>query len=548
MRASLMLTLAATAMVLPSIAGAGPSGGDPALTGIVSSEAEGKMEGVVVTARQGKSIVEVSVTTDADGRYSFPRTHLKPGQYILSTRAVGYDIAAPAKASVSDIEPATADIKLKKTKNLPGQLTNAEWLMSIPGTEEQKANLLNCVGCHTLERVVRSTHNSDEWTKVISRMRGYGAVSQPIKPQPMLDRARAGSPEEFRKMADYLASINLSATDQWQYELKTLPRPKGRDTRAIVTHYDVVRPTSEPHDILVDQEGKVWYTDFGEMFIGKFDPKTLKLVEYPIKKFKEKAPTGLLSIEFDREGKIWFDTMYQGSLGRLDPKTGKIDYYPVAKEWNDDTVQLNFTGLRHDVDGKVWTKTVGTQHIFRVDLKTGKWERFHPTDDLQTVKNASIYQVISDSQNNLWMAEFTAGHIGKIDAKTTKVTWYPFPTPNARARRMMIDEQDRITVAEYRGNKVAVFDTRAEKFTEYDLPPRTYPYRAVFDKNGEIWASTMHTDRVVRLDPKTGNTAQYMMPSDTNMRTVFVDNSTTPVTFWVGSNHDHRIVKVEPLD
>ena len=548
MRATLMLTLAAAALVLPSIADAGPNGGDPALSGIVSSEAEGKMEGVVVTARQGKSIVEVSVTTDADGRYSFPRTHLKPGQYTLSTRAVGYDIAAPAKASVSDIEPATADIKLKNTKNLAGQLTNAEWLMSIPGTEDQKAPLLNCVGCHTLERVVRSTHNSDEWTKVISRMRGYGAVSQPIKPQPMLDRARAGTPEEFRKLADYLATINLSATDRWQYELKTLPRPKGRDTRAIVTQYDVVRPTSEPHDILVDQEGYVWYTDFGEMFIGKFDPRTLKLVEYPIKKFKDKAPTGLLSIEFDRDGKIWFDTMYQASLGRLDPKTGKIDYYPVAKEWNDDTVQLNFTGLRHDVDGKVWTKTVGTQHIFRVDLKTGKWERFHPTDDLQTVKDASIYQVISDSQNNLWMAEFTVGHLGKIDAKTTKVTWYPMPTRNARARRMVIDEQDRITVAEYRGNKVAVFDTRNEKFTEYDLPPRTYPYRANFDKNGELWASTMHTDRVVRLDPKTNTAVQYMMPSDTNMRTVFVDNSTTPVTFWVGSNHDHRIVKVEPLD
>jgi virginiamycin B lyase len=41
---------------------------------------------------------------------------------------------------------------------------------------------------------------------------------------------------------------------------------------------------------------------------------------------------------------------------------------------------------------------------------------------------------------------------------------------------------------------------------------------------------------------------QYLMPSDTNMRTVFIDNSTTPVTFWVGSNHDHRLVKVEPLD
>ena len=85
-------------------------------------------------------------------------------------------------------------------------------------------------------------------------------------------------------------------------------------------------------------------------------------------------------------GKIWFDTMYQGSLGCLDPKTGKIAYYPLPKEWNDDTVQLNFTGLRHEVDGKVWTKTVGTQHIFRLDLATSKWERFHPTDHLPDVE------------------------------------------------------------------------------------------------------------------------------------------------------------------
>ena len=130
--------------------------------------------------------------------------------------------------------------------------------------------------------------------------------------------------------------------------MKTLPRPKGRDTRAIVTEYDMVRPTTEPHDILVDKEGNVWYTDFGEMFIGKFDPKTLKLTEYPIKKFKDKAPTGLLSIEFDHTGKIWFDTMYQGSLGCLDPKTGEISYYPLPPEYNDDTRAAEFhrTALR----------------------------------------------------------------------------------------------------------------------------------------------------------------------------------------------------------
>jgi streptogramin lyase len=553
MRSRLMLTItvSAAALLFALANQPGWAQNEPALTGTVSSAAEGNMEGVVVTASRPDSIVRVSVTTDAQGRYAFPPNRLAPGEYTISIRAVGYDIAAPTKATVESEKTTTTDIKLTKTKNLASQLTNAEWMMSFPGgTESQKAELLNCTGCHTLERIARSTHDSDEWTHVISRMRGYGAVSQPIKPQPMLDRDRAGKPEQFRKIADYLATINLSSTDHWSYELKTLPRPKGRDTRAIVTEYDLVRPTTEPHDILVDKEGNVWYTDFGEMFIGKFNPKTLKLTEYPIKKFKEKAPTGLLSIEFDHTGKIWFDTMYQGSLGCLDPKTEEITYYPVPPEYNDDTVQLNFTGLRYDVDGKIWTKSVGTQHIFRLDLATKKWERFHPTDYLPEGlnKRAGIYQVISDSKNNLWMAEFTEGHIGKIDAKTTEVTWYKVPTPHARARRMQMDDQDRILVTEYRASKAAVFDTKTEKFTEYKLPDYTFPYRANFDKNGELWASTMHTDRVVRADPKTGTAVQYLMPTDTNMRTVFVDNSTTPVTFWVGSNHDHRLVQVEPLD
>ena len=63
---------------------------------------------------------------------------------------------------------------------------------------------------------------------------------------------------------------------------------------------------------------------------------------------------------------------------------------------------------------------------------------------------------------------------------------------------MEIDDQDRILVTEYRGNKVAMFDTKTEQFTEYPLPtPYSGPYRAQIDKNGEIWADGMHTDRVI---------------------------------------------------
>src|SRR6202451_1080656 len=470
MKSPYLLGISMLALVLAIPAAALADQAPAALTGVVSSQAEGAMEGVVVTAHKDGSIVTVSVTTDAQGHYASPESRLEPGHYNLAIRAVGYDISAPATADVVAEKTTNTDITLDKTKNLASQLTNAEWMMSIPGTEDQKAMLLNCTSCHTLERIVKSTHDADEWTQVVSRMMGYGAVSQPVKPQPMLDRSRAGTPEQYRKVAEYLATINLSATDHWQYPLKTLPRPTGRSTHAIVTEYDMVRPTIEPHDILVDKEGNVWYTDFGEMFIGKFDPKTLKLTEYPIKKFKDKAPTGLLSIEFDHTGKICFDKMYQGALGNLDPKTGEISYYPLSPEYNDDRVQLNFTGLHHEVDGKMWTKSVGTQDIFRVDLATSKWERFHPIDLLPDVKSASIYEVKADSKNNLWMAEYTQGHLGKIDAKTKQVTWYATPTAHARARRLEIDDHDRILVTEYRTSKAALFDPKTEKFTEYSLP------------------------------------------------------------------------------
>ena len=519
-----------------------------ALTGQVISEAEGAMEGVVVTAHKDGSIVSVSVTTDARGRYAFPENKLVPGEYKITIRAVGYEISVPTTADVVAEKTVTADIKLRKTRNLASQLSNAEWMMSIPGTEEQKAMLLDCTGCHTLERVVRSTHNVDEWMQVITRMKGYAFVSTPLKPQRMLDETRAGKPEDYREMAEYLATINLSAVDRWDYPLKTLPRPSGRATRAIVTEYDMKRPTTQPHDVLLDQEGNVWYSDFGELFISKFDPKTLKLTEYQTKEFKPGAPVGNLSLEFDKDGKLWFDTMHQGAIGTIDPKTGEIKYYPLPPEWNDNRVQLNFVGLRHDVDGKIWTKSVGTVDVFRLDLASGKWERFHPTETLPPGHRYSIYQLISDSKNNVWMAEFEDGYLGKIDAKTLKVTWFPLPSPHGRARRMEIDDQDRILVTEYRANKVALFDTKTEQFTEYDLPPLTFPYRAQIDQNGELWTGGMSADRVVRLDPKTHTVVEYLMPSGTNMRTVYVDNSTTPVTFWVGSNHARALVKVEPLD
>src|SRR5262249_16894077 len=64
------------------------SHGPGSLTGIVSSPEEGKMEGVVVSAKRPGSTIMVSVSTNAQGQYSFPQDRLAPGAYDITIRAV----------------------------------------------------------------------------------------------------------------------------------------------------------------------------------------------------------------------------------------------------------------------------------------------------------------------------------------------------------------------------------------------------------------------------------------------------------------------------
>ena len=58
----------------------------------------------------------------------------------------------------------------------------------------------------------------------------------------------------------------------------------------------------------------------------------------------------------------------------------------------------------------------------------------------------------------------------------------------------------------------------------------------------------MSDDRVLRFNPETGNSIEYLLPRQTNIRRIFIDDSTTPVTFWAGNNHHAAIIRIEPLD
>ncbi len=480
------------------------------------------------------------MVSDKQGRYGFPAAKLEPGKYSLKVRAAGYELEGFPSVNILNRKTTQADLKLKRTSDLAAQLSNGEWMASMPGTDQQKGQLLNCVGCHSLERIVRSPYDADTFTKtILPRMQAY--VNQSIPQHPQLRKAERLMEERgdqrvqvYRATAEYLATINRGEGQKWSYELKTHPRPSGRATRVVYTEYDLPRDTISPHDVIVDAEGIAWYSSFGEQNLGRLDPRTGNVKEFPIETTKPGFPTGLLGLRSDKDGNLWLGNMYQARIVKFDRKTQKLTVWKLPPDQDIDAAQVNMVSPQSShVDGKVWTQNNG----FAEDAPKGEPH--------------NIYDVIPDSQNNAWFTDFRQRHIGRIDARSGEVKLFEMPAASrvTAPRRGMMDARDRLWFGQYRGDKIGMLDTRTGQFKEWKVEPRwSAPYDVAIDKNEEAWTGSMITDLVTRLDTKSGRTVDYLLPRPTNIRRVFVDNSTTPVTFWVGSNHGASIVKLEPME
>jgi streptogramin lyase len=532
-----------------------------ALAGVVSSQEEGNMEGVLVTARRDGAKFTVTVVSDAQGRYSFPANRLEPGQYSVRIRAVGFELPNPGPVTVAGGRTTQLDLKLNKAADLAYQLSNGEWLLSFPGTHEQKEGFLGCVSCHTLERVARSRYNGQEFAQVVRRMSTYTQGTTPLRPQRRPGREQGGGGGDMEggnaanralRLGEYAATVNLSSTSTWQYPLKTLPRPSGKGTRVIITEYDLIRPETLPHDAIVDKDGVVWYGDFGSQYLGRFNPKTLEIKEYPIPPADPGAPTGFLDMNFDPDGNIWLGMMYQGVASRFNPRTGTFENWKSPKYGMGDAARTAMvTPTRMNVDGKIW---VGADNEYQVDVASGEWvpidykKGLAPTDPDYNA-NIGSYGVAVDSQNNFYGLNLGGEYVTRVDAKTMNSRPFRTPTRNSGPRRGHMDPQDRLWFAQFRGNNIAMFDTKTQQFKEYKVPIEwTNPYDAILDRAGFAWGGGMTNDYVARINTANGETTMYLLPGTTNIRRVDVDNSTNPPSFWVGDNLGATLLRVEPLD
>jgi streptogramin lyase len=538
--------------------------GSAALSGTVSSQQEGVMEGVVVSARRQGANFTVSVVSDAQGKYSFPRTHLEPGKYSLSIRAAGYNLSAPVSGEVTEGKTSRSDLKLEKTRDLASQLSSLEWLMSAPGTTEQKDQLVyqvvSCSYCHALERVMKSNHSPDEFVDLITRMQKYYTDGSAVGRENR-GRGQLGPPEQVaaadenpawgreplavrkKDLAAYLATINLGGgKTTWPFELKMLPRPKGKSTRVIITQYDMPRPDTVPHDVDLDSAGTPWYTDESRMFFGKLNPKTGAFTEYPLPPVPPGDLPGARDIQVDRDDNIWFPRRIAKSavvVTKYNPKTGELS-------------TIEGTGLQFMAlgpEGKIWAGWS------RIDPKTVKveasyagWEK---SSNLPPGPHRQYVDLtVVNSKGDPYAPDIGGSYIIGVDSRTGETKFWQVPTPKSSPRRGRMDAQDRFWFAEYTGDKIGMFDTRTEKFQEWPVPRKyTTPYAvSAPDKNGFVYATSNTAERLMRLDPRTGEIVEYQMPTEFDSKKIAFDPTTARTTLWMCNTRTARMIKVEPLD
>jgi streptogramin lyase len=319
------------------------------------------------------------------------------------------------------------------------------------------------------------------------------------------------------------------------------------------------------HDVAIDKGGSVWFADDAtpERTLGKLDPRTGRITEYKLADDANAAETSH-ALVFDRVGNIWFANGTEGAPTKFDPETGKFFRYPRPQDipYSGDFITMDTKGnvwaphregafkldpltgkytnysdrpgkanydLASDAEDKVWVSKPGGNDMEIVDSHTGKIEQL----DLNSV-SSSDYEITAKDR------ELSAS-LGLTPNTATPLEKGP--------RRSVADrEKDVVWVCEFFADRLAKIDARTKKVTEYPLPHRySQPYSATINsKDHTVWITMLNSDRIAKFDPSTEKFTEYVLPTrGTEIRHIQVDASTNPPTVWLPYDRTNKIARIQ---
>ena len=178
----------------------------------------------------------------------------------------------------------------------------------------------------------------------------------------------------------------------------------------------------------VDPNGKMVWSTSRNRIVG-LNLQTRKFVAYDMPYWLEtKKRAGGYGLDVAGDGNVWFVEREANRVGRLDPVTGKIDEFPTPG--NDIPRRMGA-----DWNGDIWVAYHRTGKLVKIDHKTAEMTYYQPPTE-----NPGAYHVVADPKHKvIWMVEQGADKIARFDPKTETWTEYSLPIIESDARRIEID-------------------------------------------------------------------------------------------------------------
>jgi virginiamycin B lyase len=535
--------MAATALGF-FVAGALAAQADPRLQGgpkgVVKSSKGELLEGMMVQLIAQRNAVRTTVYSNADGRYEFPA--LAAGIYTLRIALprefkpyVKEDVEIKGSVQLADItlDYVTDSDLLPPTREIAAQMTGSEWLLSLSGTGEDKKLLTNnCNWCHSYQQIFRNHYDEAGWGKIVYRMI-HGAGSPLIN---INERGRWGGDEEAR-LVKWLATVR--GPDSKDPAFVTLPRPQGRQTRVVITEYELPRLETATHDVSGDSQGNLWYSTHRSSYVGRLDPKSGAVKEFHVPTVEKGVLPGTHWIYVDKNDIVWGSENWAHNIWRLDPKTEQFTRIPWKVREPPNTPMGGNYAI--DPEGFIWKARA--RQVTKVAPLTGD-----PVISYQLKKFAGTYgSAMSRDGRYFGGGAWPRDGVVVVDTKEAEV-FEPDTSPRSGPARGEFDLENNYWSGG-RGGMLVKFDIKEKRIHEYRLPtPYASMYSAQVDKNGEVWAGEMHSGRYLRFDPKTVAFTEYVLPEPYGIdRETWIDNSTDPVTVWY-VDHEGWLVRIQPMD
>ncbi len=318
------------------------------------------------------------------------------------------------------------------------------------------------------------------------------------------------------------------------------------------------------HDVAIDKGGYVWFADDAtpERTLGKLDPKTGRITEYKLTD-EANAAESSHALVFDKAGNLWFANGTEGNPTKFDPETGKFFRYPRPQgfPFSGDFITLDAKGnvwsphregaykldpltgeytnysmppgkanydIAADEDDDVWVSRPGGNDMNFIDPHTGKVEPLPlnpvvPQDYEITNKDRELFASLGLTPNTA--------------------------TPLDKGPRRSAADRDKslIWVCEFFADRLAKIDARTKKVTEYPLPHRfSQPYGVTVDKYHNVWITMLNSDRIARFDPSTEKFTEFALPTrGTEIRHIQADSSTNPPTIWIPYDRTNKIARIQ---